>query len=286
MPIKPKLGSYGDSFGKYQGNLITDGAPKGDIQTDKLNQSQLGGNVEFSPFEKPIRDFILASLGFPVVRVELTDFQIKIAIDEAITKLSYYAPLWSRQYATFVTTPKENLYELPQHIIQSLTYVGYKKTLLSIQQNNSTLEFDFFIKYFQDNFVFSNFAVGDFYLLQQSLEMTRKILGVDGMWEVVDNKYVQLYPAPLDVETVIVEYRGLNTETIHPYYRNWLQKYARAIAKVILGEIRGKFKSIPSPAGGAQLNGPELIMEGKKEQEDLVNELLSAIDEPPTFSTY
>jgi hypothetical protein len=165
--------------------------------------------------------------------------------------------------------------------------VVYKKSLLSIASQAGTLEFDFFLKYFQDNFLFGNFNVGEFYLMQQSLEMYRKILSQEGSWNVLDGRFLQISPTPpITPSKVILEYRAINSDSIHPYYRNWLQRYALAVSKGVLSQVRGKFASIPSPAGGAQLNGAQLAAESEKDKEALIQELLSEIEEPPVFSTY
>jgi len=150
-----------------------------------------------------------------------------------------------------------------------------------------TLEFDFFIKYFQDNFLFSDFAVADFYLMQSSLEMMRKVLGQDGGWDVINGNVLQLYPTPVTGnQDVILVYRALDSGTMHPYYKNWIQRYALAVAKGILGEIRGKYKTLPSPGGGAQLNGDALTQQSEKEKDKLKEELLIEIEEPPVFTLY
>jgi len=286
--VDPKLLGYGDSFGTYGGRYLGDtDIYSTAIDSSQLNQGTLGDPVEFSIFEQTIRDFILARLGHPVVRVELTDFQIKTVIDESISQLDYHAPYWCTQMAAFEASGGVNQYVLPTHIANNLTYVVYKKTLLSIQNMAGTLEFDFFIKYFQDNFLFSNFAVSDFYLLQTHLEMIRKVLSQEGAFDLINGNILQVYPTPvLNTQTVIVVYRALDAATLHPYYRNWIQRYGLAVAKGVLGEIRGKYKTLPSPGGGAQLNGAELIQQSQQEKEVLKTELLEEIEEPPVFTTY
>ena len=113
--------------------------------------------------------------------------------------------------------------------------------------------------------------------------MTRKILGQDGTWDIINNQYLQLIPPPtVTPERVIIQYRHIDTNTIQPAYRNWIQRYTLACAKVVLGEIRSKYAVIPGPAGGAQMNGQALI----QEKEQLYQELVSEIEEPPRFSTY
>jgi hypothetical protein len=283
--IRPELTGYGNSFGKSPGNLVTDTIPNTQIDRDKLGKVDAAESTEFTDFENGIKNYVLGRLGHPVIKVELADFNIKQAIHSAITKLSYHAPRWNTQMMAFKSVYGVNLYELPKYILDNLEYVGYKKNFLSVQSQAGTLEFDFFIKYFQENFLFSDFSMGDFYLLQSHLEMTRRILGNDGSWDVIDGKYLQLYPSPqYGGEEVIVIFRGLNTETIHPAYLNWIDRYALAVSRETLGQIRGKYKTVPSPAGGAQLNGGELVQQAQAEMEKLERELVDEIEEPPYIS--
>jgi hypothetical protein len=286
--VDPRLLGYGDTFGTYAGrNLGDTDIYSTAVDTSKLNTGVLAEGVELNQFEQTIKDFILARLGYPVVRVELTDFQIKSAIDESITHLDYHAPFWCTQMAAFETSAGVNAYMLPLHIAHGLSYCAYKKSLLSIQNMAGSLEFDFFIKYFQDNFLFSNFSVSDFYLLQTHLEMVRKILSQEGSWDIINGNILQLYPTPTYTgETVILVFRGLDTATMHPYYKNWIQRYALAVSKGILGEVRGKYSSLPSPGGGASLNGAALSQQSEQEKEKLKEELLSEIEEPPTFTLF
>ena len=284
---KPRIKGYGDTFGTYGGRLLTDTETKGEINSEELNNTLLQDGVEFNRFELSIRDYILARLGHPVVRVELTPYQIKTAIDESINKFSYHAPFWNRQFAVFEASAGVNQYILPLHIAYNLTYVVYRKTLLTLQQATHDLEYDFFIRYFQDNFIQGDFRIGDFYLLQTHLELARKVLGQEGAFDLLNGNILQVYPTPvLTGEEVILEYRALDTNTIHPAYRNWIQKYALAIAKGVLGEIRGKFKSIPSPGGGTSLNGSELKQESQQEKKALEEELRTEFEEPPTFTVW
>jgi hypothetical protein len=129
--------------------------------------------------------------------------------------------------------------------------------------------------------------VAEFYQLQQNMEMYRKILSQDGGFNIVGGQYLQIYPAPsMTPERVILEYRAFDSNTIQPAYLNWMQRYALAVAKGVLSQIRGKFASVPSPAGGASLNGAQLMQESQQEKEALIQELLNEVEEPPCFSTY
>ena len=285
--VDPVLLGYGDTFGTYGGkNLGDTDIYDTAISANKLHTALLTDPVEFTPFERVVKDFVLARLGFPVVRVELSDYQIKTAIDEAISTIDYHAPFWATQMAAFTAQGGVSQYMLPTHIANNLNYVVYKKSLLSIQSQAGTLEFDFFIKYFQDNFLFSDFQVLDFYMMQMHLETIRKILSNEGTWDVINGNILQLYPTPSVSQEVVLVYRGLDAGTMHPFYKDWIMRYTLAVAKGILGEIRGKYKSLPSPGGGASLNGDALIQQSEKDKERLKEELLFEIEEPPTFTLF
>ena len=285
--IIPNVTSYGNSFSNNTSQSIGDHTSPDvqEIDLDNLNTTTQSDVVEFTNFEQQIKDYILASLGFPVVRVELNDHQLKLCIDEAVTELDYHSPQLTRQMAAFQTTGGYNLYQIPKYIIRNLQYVTFKKTLLSIQSQANTLEFDFFIKYFQDNYLFDNFTIGDYYLLQSTLETTRRVLSQDGGWDIIDGQFLQLYPTPSVSDVAILEYRGLNSVTMSPKMRNWIQRYATACATSLLGQVRGKFKIVPGPGGGTQLNGDTLIKQGEDMKKALKEELINEVEEPPMFTT-
>ena len=287
LVCRPTITSYGNSFSNTGSDELAEHESpyKQEIDLDNLNKTKQSDSVEFTTFEQELRDYALASLGHPVVRVELNDHQLKLCVDEAITELDYHAPHFTRQFAAFNSEANCNLYQVPTYILKNLSYVTFKKTLLSIQSQAGTLEFDFFLKYFQDNYLFDNFSIGDYYLLQSTLETTRRVLGQEGGWDIVDGQFLQLYPTPSISDVVILEYRGLNPHTITPKMKNWVQKYVTACSKEILGQVRSKFTVVPGPGGGTQLNGQILLQQAQAEKQALKEELINEVEEPPMFTT-
>ena len=63
-----------------------------------------------------------------------------------------------------------------------------------------------------------------------------------------------------------------------PFASQWLRDYSLATAKIMLGEAREKFATIPSAQGGTQLNGAALKAEGKAEIETLEADLINYKD--------
>ena len=280
--------NWGNTFHQQRGNALSTASAVtiGDIDYHNLNKRRFSEGVEMTEFYEGIKDFVLSRLGYPVIRVELTDHQVATAIDEAISKLDYHSPRWCTQMMTFEASAGINGYTLPPVVMNNLQYVVYKKTLLAVAQQQGTLEFDFFIKYFQDNFLFSDFAIGDYLVMVSHLEQIRKILSREGSFDVIDNRLIFLHPNPTELEEVIVEFRALNSKTLHPYFLNWVQRYSLAIAKGILATVRGKYDLLPSPQGGARLNGALLAQESVQEQEKLIQELLTEMEEPPVITAF
>jgi hypothetical protein len=284
MVSTPIITSYGSSYGRYGGTRLTDYSMNNDINQDKLNKNLEVDGVQFNLFEQSVNDYVLAQLGHPIVTVELTPFQIKTCIDEAISKLDYHAPQWASQYAVFDASAGENVYELPQFLANNISYVGYKKDILGLNYTPGSLAFDMTLAFFNTNRFFQGGGIGDFFLTQQYLEMTRRVLSNEGAWNIVNNNYLQLYPIPSETPTpVIVEYRALDSNTIHHAYRNWIQRYALAVAKGVLGRVRGKYRVVPGPGGGAEMDGGVLVSESKEEKQLLMEELTSEIEERPMF---
>jgi hypothetical protein len=284
--VIPLISGYGSSYGKYGGLKTTQYSPVGDIDPSKLNNNLESDGVQFNLFEQAVYDYVLAQLGHPIVSVELTPFQVKVCIDEATSKLDYHAPQWANQFAVFEASAGINVYELPQFMMNNLNYVGYKKDILGLNYTPGSLGFDLTLAFFNTNRFFQGGGIGDFFLTQQYLEIMRRVLSNEGGWSVVNGKYIQLYPAPAETPApVIIEFRALDSNTIHHAYRNWIQRYALACAKGILGRIRGKYRSLPGPGGGAQLDGGVLVQESTQEKQALMEELMMEIEEGPMFIT-
>jgi hypothetical protein len=188
--------------------------------------------------------------------------------------------------ATFCCSAGVNQYVLPSHIAKNLNYVTYKKSLLSFAQDAGSIEFDLFLHYFNNNFANNQFNIVEYFQMQQHFEMMRKILGQDGTFDLINGNVLQIYPVPSTSLDVVLAFRGLDIGTMHPFYKNWVQKYSLALAKGTLGLIRSKYNSLPSPGGGVTLNGDALISESKEEIAKLKEELMLEIEEPPVPSLY
>jgi len=61
--------------------------------------------------------------------------------------------------------------------------------------------------------------------------------------------------------------------------KQWIRKYALAVCKEMLGQIRGKFTTLPIPGESVTLNHSELLSQAKEEQADLKDKLTEMLKE-------
>ena len=60
--------------------------------------------------------------------------------------------------------------------------------------------------------------------------------------------------------------------------RQWVRQYALALCKELLGQVRSKFSTVPIPSGDLNLNGGDLITQGREDQTRLRDQLIELLD--------
>jgi hypothetical protein len=68
-------------------------------------------------------------------------------------------------------------------------------------------------------------------------------------------------------------------ENINSMGKQWIRKYALALSKEMLAQVRGKFGQVPIPGNAVTLNSSELAAQAKDEQSALKEELKALLDE-------
>ena len=130
-------------------------------------------------------------------------------------------------------------------------------------------------------------------------------------YDLIDNK-LRLYPTPSDYgsgvedrmwvkfyidadawdddgryESGVSGVNNMNTlpfgnipyENINAIGKQWIRKYALALCKEMLGQIRGKFTQVPIPGQSVTLNHSELLSKAKEEQTQLKDKLMEMLKE-------
>ena len=139
----------------------------------------------------------------------------------------------------------------------------------------------------------------------QAIEFNDQIRKSGYHFQLVDNRYLKLFPIPtrnykLHFEFVLksvannpIKNTSVNLITdisnvpySNPTYgyinqpgRQWIRKYALALAKEMLGGIRGKYQSVPIPGSETTLDYSRLLSEASSEKEGLIAELTTLLEQ-------
>jgi len=76
-----------------------------------------------------------------------------------------------------------------------------------------------------------------------------------------------------------VPFDNIPYENINSMGKQWIRKYALALSKEMLGQIRGKFTTMPIPGESVTLNHSELLSQAKEEQTQLREKLREMLKE-------
>tara|TARA_B110000914_G_scaffold6721_1_gene5670 strand:- start:54 stop:623 length:570 start_codon:yes stop_codon:yes gene_type:complete len=138
----------------------------------------------------------------------------------------------------------------------------------------------------------------------QAIELNDTIRKSGYHFEIVDNRYLKLFPIPTTSYMLHFEYvlkstanapvKDTSTNLItdisnvpytNPTYsfinepgRQWIRRYALALAKEMLGSVRGKYQSVPIPGDTTTLDFARLLSEAKDEKDKLITELKDLLE--------
>jgi len=170
------------------------------------------------------------------------------------------------------------------------------------------------IQSLMQTFGFGNFSPGVNFMLMplsfdiqklQAIELNDTIRKSGYHFNIEDNRYLKLFPIPTRDYTLHFEYvvksvannpvknnaPNLITDISNVPYttptfsyinqpgRQWIRRYALALAKEMLGGVRGKYGTIPIPGSDTTLDHTRLLAEAKEEKATLITELKELLEE-------
>ena len=169
------------------------------------------------------------------------------------------------------------------------------------------------IQSLMQTFGFGNYSPGVNFMLMpmyfdvlklQAIELNDAIRKSAYHFDVENNRYLKLFPIPNRDYTLHFEYvlkstannpvknttGGVSNMSNAPYTnptyklinepgRQWIRRYALALAKEMLGSIRGKYQSVPIPGAETTLDYSRLLSEAANEKTALIEELKSFLEE-------
>jgi len=170
------------------------------------------------------------------------------------------------------------------------------------------------IQSLMQTFGFGNYSPGVNFMLMpmyfdvlklQAIELNDTIRKSGYHFNIEANRYLKLFPIPQRNYTLHFDYvlKSIannpiknpatnlitdisNVPYTNPIYayinepgRQWIRKYTLALAKEMLGSIRGKYQSLPIPGETTTLDYARLLTEASTEKAALIEELRGLLDE-------
>ena len=74
-------------------------------------------------------------------------------------------------------------------------------------------------------------------------------------------------------------FQNIPYASINSIGKQWIRRFALALTKEMLGQVRGKFAVVPIPGESVTMNASELLSQAKDEQTSLRDELKTLLDE-------
>ena len=74
-------------------------------------------------------------------------------------------------------------------------------------------------------------------------------------------------------------FENIPFENINAIGKQWIRRFALALTKEILGQVRGKFSTVPIPGESVTLNASELLSQARTEMDQLREELKTILDD-------
>jgi hypothetical protein len=247
-------------------------------------------NIPLRPQRERVRneiaEYVILMLGGPVVDLELDQQQISMAVNEALKIFEEWAPSEYFQYYTFETQSGISTYCMPCDIgiIRQVHYVPKSCDGASELGGSMPLGWIGDTGYGAGGLSYGSWGYnrhqpywgyqGEWVAFKIYEEMFERTSSRNPGWEFVEDRHhIKIYPAPQgDGGTVTVSY--VQKKKNWPEVHQFMQEYALALCKIMLGRIRSKYNSIVSPGGGVTLDGQNLLTEGVQEKKDLERDLI------------
>lgn len=230
-----------------------------------------------------LKDYVLLMLGAPVVKVELDQQQLDLAVDQTMRIFEDYAGREFFDYYTFYTQPGKSVYKMPDDV-GVVRNVFYKETGQFAFQA-ADLDGAVPLEYFYPGGATGAMGgllnplqpiwgqMGEWVLYKQYEQMFSRVSSNLGGWEwVSDLGHIKLYPTPCRGQKVMVHY--LQKCKDWKEVNQAMQDGSLCHAMIMLGHIRGKYQQPPGPGGGMALDGEYMKTKGwelkEKWQEELI----------------
>jgi len=218
-----------------------------------------------------IKNFVMRRMGYPRVKVYMTEEQLDDCIWLAINRyFEYKDDNMKTMYIS--STSGTNSFEIPPTIVPEFIHEVIFKPSDPLLSMTGVMQDVYILYYMQNAGGASNFIV-DYWMTLASYEEYTRVLGNQPHWEILNGK-IYVHPTPSVAYHLAIKYMELPSEAKIENTR-WIREYSLAQSKIVEGEIRSKFSSFSAGSGEISLNGDALKAEGENNIMKLEDELFS-----------
>ena len=227
-------------------------------------------------------------LGDGMVDVELDPKHYEQGIDLAVDKFRAKSSNSTEEAFIFIELQIDtNEYTLAEEVIEVQQL--YRR---SISGSNNAVDMDPFELAYTNLYFLQGGRIGGLLTwdaFAQYQEVVRRLFGGHLNFKYnPNNRKLTLMRRPRAKENILVQChmeKPVETLITDRYCRPWIRDYALAQCKMMLGEARGKYASLPGAQGSVSLNGDALKNEAQAAIEKLERdiELYGSGEDPLTF---
>lgn len=241
--------------------------------------------TELETLRTDVIDYIKTMLGGAMVDVELESKDYTVAIDRALMRYRQRSQNSVEESFGFLNLQvDQNEYILPKEVMEVRQVFRRSIGSRSGGGDGGTL-FEPFNLAYSNTYLLSSSNMGGlatYYIFASYQNLVGKMFGsfIDFAFNPTTKK-LTIMQRPRTEESVLLwmyNYRPDINLLQDTYAALWIKDYALGTSKIILGEAREKFSTIPTAQGGVTLNGTSLKSEGLAMLEKLDLELVNNFD--------
>lgn len=218
-----------------------------------------------------VMKYVKTRLGYPKRAVEIDKCNLLVALQRAIRQLATYKPVFKLQ--SFTIAEGQQKYDLSPTGLDLPYGKGLTRLFDSpiIQPQAVYNEFEYY-RLRQPPYVdMGELLMDNIYYKEIGL-----LTGTAFDWEwVPDHLCLMITPIPTRTRPAVYEYNATVTsiDELSAADQGWVADYTLALAKEMLGRVRGKFQGVPGTELALNMDHSELLSEAQAEQERLLEGL-------------
>lgn len=260
--------------------------------------AEIGVGDDGTPDERrELMDSIRAQLGYPVVEVELTNYQLDTCIQGALESFRKRSGASVRRGFFFL-----DIQPGKQQYLMTNKVLGYNKIVNVTGAYRFTSAFlssaagggAYGQVVLQHLYNMGTYDLTSYFLVSQYVEQLEDLFATRLTFGWHENERVlAFYSSFTRPERVLLDCMIERTEQDllkDRLIKTWIERYALSEAMMMLSHIRGKFASLPGAGGGISLNAGELISISQSYREELIQQVEDFIVDTPEdvgqFSTF